>query len=294
MANHSAQSTLGRKVLKRLRYHFFEGYDRARWWAWRKRWVGREWVEVNGSRMKVELNDPGISRELALYQTHEPMATALAVKFAAGCGTIVDLGSNVGYYALLFLTQVKPKPKLISIEPSTDNIRRLKMNLEANGLLESATIIRTAISDRCGEGQLNLARESNWHSLLPADERHSGSEAVSVITLDALVEQLDLARVDLVRMDIEGYESVVLGGMHKTLDTFKPKLIIELHPQLIGTRPVVDLINRLRSDHGYRIQHVVDREVDYAHMSTMAVSIDPEQLLQQNLDRRCFTVFMSP
>src|SRR3569833_2918921 len=155
MAQLTTQTRLGRKVLKRLRYHFFDGIDRARWWTWRKRWVGREWVEVNGARMKVELNDPGISRELALYQTHEPIATQLAVKFAADSRTVVDLGSNVGYYALLFLTHIKPKPKLISIEPSSDNIRRLKMNLEAIGLLESATIIRTAVSDRCCEGQLN-------------------------------------------------------------------------------------------------------------------------------------------
>jgi len=280
--------------MKRLRYHFFEGYDRARWWAWRKHWVGQPWVEVNGSRMKVELNDPGISRELALYQTHEPIATDLAVKFAADCRTVVDLGSNVGYYALLFLTHINPRPKLISIEPSMDNIRRLKANLEANGLLESATIIRTAISDHCGEGQLNLARESNWHSLLPADERHSGSESVSVTTLDALLDQLGLTQVDLVRMDIEGYESVVLGGMYATLNKSKPKLIIELHPQLIGTMPVLDLIDKLQSKHGYRILHVVDREYDYAHMSTMAVEIDPERLLKENLDRRCFTVFMAP
>ncbi len=62
-------------------------------------------------------------------------------------------------------------------------------------------------------------------------------------------------------MDIEGYEGIALEGMMDTLNRYKPRLIIELHPSLIGGRKTVNLLRQLKNL-GYRTEYVVDRLLD--------------------------------
>lgn len=52
---------------------------------------------------------------------------------------------------------------------------------------------------------------------------------VAVRTLDSLVEDLHLARIRLVKIDVEGAESMVIRGARATLDRFQPHLIVDLH-----------------------------------------------------------------
>lgn len=267
-----------------------EWWDGARWRVWRAR--GKQSAAVNGCVMHLNTQDPGISRELALYGTHEPLATERAAEFAQGARVILDIGANLGYYSLLFLKRVAPAPEIIAVEPSSVNVAVLEKNIAANGFERQVRVLRAAMSNYTGEGRLHLARQSNWHTLLAADARHSGEEAVPVFTIDALVEKLGLPRLDLLRMDIEGYEAVVAEGMMRTLERHRPRLIIELHPQLVGAAPILRLLNDLEL-RGYQAEHVIDRELDYAHLRHRAPPLDLRELLRTDLTQRCFTVFMS-
>jgi hypothetical protein len=52
---------------------------------------------------------------------------------------------------------------------------------------------------------------------------------LSVTTIDTLVKELHLPRVDYVKMDIEGSEREALRGAHNTLRTFKPRLMLDMY-----------------------------------------------------------------
>jgi len=75
--------------------------------------------------------------------------------------------------------------------------------------------------------------------------------------VDGLVESNKSARVDLVKIDVEGAEMSVLRGMAGTLTRFRPRLIIEIHPKNLesfGTKPadVIGFVEGL----GYRIAEI--------------------------------------
>lgn len=88
-------------------------------------------------------------------------------------------------------------------------------------------------------------------------------------------------------------ETVVFGGMRAVLSRFRPKLIVELHPQLTGSDPIKNIIRVLEEEYGYGVDLVVDRELDYAHLKRRMTSLDFERLRHEDWRFRCFTVFMS-
>ena len=80
---------------------------------------------VHGLKYYLHPHDPGISRELAIYHIHEPNATRLFRNHIEKGMYEVDIGSNLGYYALLAATLVGPKGKVLAIEPEPRNYELL-------------------------------------------------------------------------------------------------------------------------------------------------------------------------
>jgi len=74
---------------------------------------------------------------------------------------------------------------------------------------------------------------------------------VPVSTLDSLLVPYNLPSVDLVRMDLEGYEVVVIEGMKRTLEKYGPRLLVEVHPLLVGT-PAMEKYLRTLENWGTR------------------------------------------
>ena len=87
-------------------------------------------VKVNGSKMSLLPNDRGISAELMLFKKHEPLHTKLLSRELKSGMVCVDIGSNIGYFALLESKLVGKKGKVISIEPSPPNFKCLEKNVK--------------------------------------------------------------------------------------------------------------------------------------------------------------------
>ncbi len=78
---------------------FLRAYEWSVWHWYHKR--HRHCFDVLGSHMTVLRVDEGVSRELAVHRIHEPLATLLLQQHLKPGMTVVDVGSNIGYYALL-------------------------------------------------------------------------------------------------------------------------------------------------------------------------------------------------
>ena len=219
-------------------------------------------VHVGSGVMRVDPLDPGVSRELGVYHVHEPVATSFLTSMIASGMAVVDVGSNLGYYVLHESRCVGSNGAVVAIEPVPHNLDYLRANVAANNL-QNVTIVETALGSAHGLGQLHLATESNWHSMILLKGVHSATLRVKLTTLDRLVAELNLPRVDLVRMDIEGYEVEVIGGMIATLARDRPTLVIELHPTIIG-REQSDYLLSVLEKVGYGEAYSFDRGLDFA------------------------------
>jgi FkbM family methyltransferase len=232
-------------------------YDSLRWWWYQAR--GKKSVTVLGHQIAVIPRDPGISRELALYKVHEPLATRRLMQTLKPGMNVVDIGGNIGYYAMLEARLVGPTGLVIAIEPMPKNSERLCQNVQANGY-QNIRIHKLAIGDRNGTASMYVSERSNWHSLYP-QVSSKGEIQVPVRTLDSLLMLYDLSSVDLVRMDLEGYEVVVIEGMRRTLEKHGPRLLVELHPDPVGTAAIVEYLRSLENL-GYGVEWLIEQERD--------------------------------
>lgn len=233
-------------------------------WFLKRLWSGHSGLSVciHGLKYYLHYDDPGISKELAIYHVHEPLATELFKKYVGPGMYVVDIGSNIGYYAILAASLVGRGGKVLAIEPEARNYQLLKFNIEANAMQNIETL-QCAVADYDGVGTFYIRKASNVHSLIASYGPVVSSVTVEVRKLDSLLKKLDFPQVDLIRMDIEGGEIKAVKGMRQTLKQYKPRLLIELHCDAVGTDSIVKLIRDLEGL-GYIPEYVIDRDKDFA------------------------------
>ncbi len=162
----------------------------------------------------------------------EPNELNLLTRILEPGMTFVDAGANEGLFSLLAARLVGSDGHVIAVEPSPRELRRLKSNIELNKM-DNVTVIEVALSDRCGRTELRIADDEHsgqntmgdfvWEGLTLA-----GVETVKTKTLDQMVAEMQLSRVDVVKMDIEGAEHEALVGSSRALNEFRPLIIMEL------------------------------------------------------------------
>lgn len=126
-------------------------------------------------------------------------------------GTILDLGANVGF-ASLFLGRKYPQAEIACVEPVDSNFRLLCANLALNHINAAVFEAAAGISD--GFMEMTLDAFDYGHKIVGIDfgktiaGRLIRVESLSVPTL---LQRLKWARVELLKIDIEGYEGVLLA-----------------------------------------------------------------------------------
>ncbi len=190
-------------------------------------------VRTPGGALYVHLLDLGVGRPLYTGLEYEPEETAFLQASLKPGMTMIDVGANVGYMALLAAKAVGPSGTVVAIEPDPGNGELLRANLERNGY-RNVSIERCAVGSAAGTAQLyRSAWNMGNHRLNPgAGGQAIAHEAIAVPvrTVDDLVVAHHLSRVDVIKMDVEGYEPGVLGGMTATLARFKPVILTEFWP----------------------------------------------------------------
>jgi len=207
--------------------------------------------DILGSVMKLDTGGKGIHRELLAKGIREVKATRYLAHILNYNMTVIDIGANIGYYAL---QEAKVCKQVYAIEPAPDNYERLVENIKLNNYSNINTH-NVAIGDKSGSIQFKLSPAPNWHRVAIGTDNNTIT--IPIMTLDELIGN---KTVDLVRMDVEGYELNILKGMTKTIKKNSLWLFIETHKQLIkefggSLREFYEIL----AEHNFTLRHSIIR-----------------------------------
>lgn len=231
------------------KFHFHPEY------LYRKYLFGYAIKEINGVRMRLDLrNDEGISKFLIIHGKREPVTVDYLVdsKILKEGDTVLDIGANIGYYALLESKLVGVSGVVYAVEPIRNNLSLLKKNIKLNNA-DNIKAYNLAIGDKDKEKiQIYKRSKGNLSSLtsLPSDYGEVVSvEEVPMSTVDSFVNKEMASSPKFIRMDVEGYEANILEGMSDAL-SHRPHLQIEFHPTIL-TREQKERVCQLFSNNNY-------------------------------------------
>jgi FkbM family methyltransferase len=174
----------------------------------------------------------------------------------------LDVGGFAGGYTLRAAKAIGSAGRVIALEPDQTNRQQLERNLTLNDI-SNTTVLPLAAWSRTGLVRFHHdPHHPNWHKV----DEGRGTDTVEAVTLDDLAVRLELARVDWIKLDIEGGEVEALRGADKILQDYAPTLFIEVH----NTLPALE---DLLQQHGYRIERAVFEEVPENHGWILARSI---------------------
>jgi len=140
----------------------------------------------------------------------------------------IDVGANVGKYSLALSKIIGDSGKIVAVEPVPRTFDALAQAVKINGL---SNIIPLNIACWSENTKLDIFLSEYSGSCSIKRNFGLGHVIVEAKTLDSLVNELGLNRVDFVKIDVEGSELEVLEGMKNTLKTYRPRIVIELREQ---------------------------------------------------------------
>jgi FkbM family methyltransferase len=169
---------------------------------------------------------------------YEPELTDFLQRSLAPGDTFVDVGANEGYFSVLAGTLIGPTGRLVVVEPQ----RRLQSKLHANfaaNQIQNYDLLPLAISDQVGQALIHLTPDMNSGAtgLSKVTRYACETQSVELIPLSELFRRAKLDVVDVMKMDIEGFEYEAILGSKEIFQAHRVRqLAIELHPNLIKKR----------------------------------------------------------
>jgi FkbM family methyltransferase len=174
--------------------------------------TGERDAAVFGSRFSLDLSDY-MQRHIYAGSFVRDEYKIVRQKVRTGM-TFVDVGANVGYYSALAARLAGPTGSVFAFDPSEYAFPRLSRMIEVNGLT-NVRAIKCGLADTPGERLLFGAVDDDLTDLhtatmVPNDNPHRA--VVRTDTLDCMAQQLNIQQIDFMKIDVDGFEPLVLQG----------------------------------------------------------------------------------
>jgi FkbM family methyltransferase len=183
---------------------------------------------------------------------------------------VIDIGANVGNVSLGFSKLVGETGKIYSFEPDPLNFKRFKKNVDLNHFKNIETL-NFGLGNKKGSFSIVVHDELNrGMNRLVENAPSENTVLCEVLVLDDFISQNKVNKVDLIKIDVEGFEKKVLEGAYETLKFQRPILFIELDDNNLkdqgsSARDLIKYLEELK----YRMVH---SEKDISYTSDMGFS----------------------
>lgn len=168
-------------------------------------------------------------------------------------GLFVDVGANVGYFSLLWISANPQENHALAVEPSPRVLPLLKKNIQSNHLDRKIDVLEGAAGEKREEIRFDQGpeEETGWGG--PADAASDATTIVDQYRLDTVIDQ----EVTLMKIDAEGADTLALRGCEDLLEANRIHRTCFEHNVTRATRLGIEedapftLLNR----YGYNVEH---------------------------------------
>ena len=211
---------------------------------------------VHNYKLHLDPDDQGLSRTLFLFGKRELDHYLILHAILKPGMNVLDIGANIGYYAIMESILVGTSGNIMAIEPMLPNIKMLRKNVELNDI-KNIEVVHGAVSNQTGIGQMFVSTHSNLHTFhnegSAANSLNSRPIDVPTFTLQDVVA--DQFRPHLLRMDVEGHEVEILSQLAELAENqvMSPNVIFETHLSRYTTDNDFVPVLRKLFDVGYKV-----------------------------------------
>jgi FkbM family methyltransferase len=201
-------------------------------------------IERHGIRYEVDLSE-GIDLSLFFFGSFQKHITQNKLFTLPSDAVILDVGANFGIMTLQF-AQAAPNGAVYSFEPTHYALSKFRKNLSLNPELSKIVHPVNAFVSATSDKNPNIKAFSSWKvDGEKSDDMHpvhrgaaKSTEGVGSVTLDDFCRENKLAKVDFIKIDVDGHEFEVLKGAKDVLTRFRPKLIFEIGLYLLSENKI--------------------------------------------------------
>jgi FkbM family methyltransferase len=169
-------------------------------------------------------NDSGILLEFWLESPYTPEGMMIRSD-----DVVVDIGANIGVFSI-FASQRAMDGKVYAFEPMPDNFSVLQKNVEVNAR-ENVVCLQKAIDKCTGERKFYVSDDTAWHSFYSSYLPNIKSDiVVPTITLDDVIREFAIKKIDFLKIDCEGAEYDILFNCSESVFDLVDKISMECHP----------------------------------------------------------------
>lgn len=186
-------------------------------------------VSRNGIIYLLDISD---LMEHAIYFGYEDYATKKLFELAKDRKVIIDVGVNIGS-TLFNFARLSPDGVIVGFEPDPTNFQKAENNLKLNNF-KNIILKRKGLGNENIKTKLFKVNEQNagMNRILDNSSKNDTDkfdfEEIAVVRFDDFVIKNNFPQIDLIKIDVEGYELKVLIGAQNSLERYKPTLFIEL------------------------------------------------------------------
>lgn len=203
---------------------------------------GDWWVPIRTCQPELEIQ--GAEQQIQVYGTGSDGVHRGDV--------VLDCGASIGIYSRLSALPSQAH-LVVAIEPAPENLECLRRNLGPEISARRVLVYPKGVWESETELELRISSEDSGANSLALQVPSQRTVRIPLTTIDRLVEELKLPRVDFIKMDIEGAERQALAGARRTIGRWKPRLAIAVY-HLPGDREAIpNLILSIRSDYQVRV-----------------------------------------
>ncbi len=174
---------------------------------------------------------------------------------------VVDAGANIGLFSLYACA--RGAGKIYAFEPVRETYAILKNNIAANRLEKVVSLVNAALGAKQGTAKIKYCTRGEGSAMIAEGNAgvnvglvYEAERKVKVLTLDYVIRR----KVDLIKMDVEGYEGNVLLGAADLIREHKPVLSFSAYHRRTDKKTLPDIVRQLRKDYSITLNTFAEHD----------------------------------